>query len=235
MGTSALPTPARKAHQEPRISLNKLGEYLDATVTRRRTIVKDQKKPPGAGIVTRYSHVTTALAEYFEDSNRSYLLGRIEKLKADKSGTEWQREDRQLSAEVLVKLIDLVEEIDLTGVRVISSPAGSPAAIQVKGVRVSVRPDFLVVLEKDPEIVVGAIKLSHNKQHALQKMACECVATMLWRYLQQTFPAAKVDLKKCLSISTPLKLLVSAPKSYKARNEAMDAACEEIAARWPAV
>ena len=43
-----------KSHENPRISLNKLGEYLQATATRRKSIVKDQKKPPGAGIVTRY-------------------------------------------------------------------------------------------------------------------------------------------------------------------------------------
>jgi hypothetical protein len=57
-------TLAPKVH--PRISLNKLGEYMQATTVRRRTIIRDQKKPPGAGVLAWYSHVNATLTDYFE-------------------------------------------------------------------------------------------------------------------------------------------------------------------------
>lgn len=221
------------AKAEPRISVNKLGEYLDASVTRRRAIVKDQKRPPGAGVVSRYSHVNTALLEYFQDSDKKFLADRVQKLKADISGSEWQREDRLLSAEVLEKLIGMLDEIDLTGVSVEAFSPKTQSTIFIGGVRVSVRPDFLIKSEIGE--VVGAIKLSHNKQHPLQQAACESVAMLLWKYLKDVFPAAPVELKRCVAISTPVKRVVSAPKAHKVRLDAIEAACEEIAARWPAI
>jgi hypothetical protein len=227
-------TLAPKAHQDPRISLNKLGEYLQATPIRRKSIVKDQKKPPGAGIVSRYGPVTVALREYFAYPDRDFLTGRITDLKADKSGSDWQKEDRHLSAQALERLVEMLDQVNLTGVKVVSFPTNTQLALFVAGVKVSIRPDFLIVSEVDPAVAVGAMKLSHNKQNALQKSGCEYVATMLARFVRETFPGAQVDLNKCLSLATPLKIVASAPKSYKARSEAIDAACEEIAGRWKA-
>ncbi len=231
MPTATHLKPAPKLHQQPRFSLNKLGEYLDATVTRRRSLVRDQKKPPGPGIVARYSHVITALVEYFEAPDPNFLIDRINKLETDMSGTEWQREDRKLSAEALAKLLEMLEHVNLTDAKVIPFPSKTPSTILVKGVKVSVRPDFLVVRQAD-DCVIGAIKLSHNKQHPLAKNGCESIAVVLQHYLMEVFPDAKVDSKRCWSMSTPLKSVVHSPKFYKARLAAVEAACEEIAARW---
>jgi hypothetical protein len=231
MSTPTLPS---KAHQDPRISLNKLGEYLQATPTRRKGIVKDQKKPPGAGIVTRYRPVAVALREYFADPDLDFLRRRIAMLRADNSGSDWQKEDRQLSAQALDRLLDMLEQIDLTGVKIIPFPADTQAALFIAGVKVSIRPDFLIVSQADPQVAVGAMKLSHNKQNALQKNSCEYVATLLARFVRETFQDAQIDLKMCLSLATPLKIVASAPKAYKATSEAIDAACEEIAGRWKA-
>lgn len=212
--------------------MNKLGEYLQASPTRRKTIVRDQKKPPGAGIVTRYSAVNTALREYFASPDSDFLVARIAQLKADKSGTDWQREDRQLSAQALERLLEMLDQIDFAGTRAVPFPAGTASTLLVAGVKVSVRPDFLIVSADDQDEVVGAIKLSHNKQNALEKEACSYVATVLARFVSHTFPDSSVDLKKCLSLATPLKIVASAPKAHKARIEAIGAACEEIAGRW---
>lgn len=223
---------APKTHENPRISLNKLGEYLQATPTRRKSIVKDQKKPPGAGVVTRYGPVTVALREYFATGDKDFLVERIAKLKQDQSGTEWQREDRQLSAQALERLLEMLDDVDLTGVKVIPFPSNAESALLVSHVKVSVRPDFLVVQEKAEDVVVGALKLSFNKQNPLDKLGCEYVAIVLARFIASTFPKAQVNLKRCVSIATPLKIVAAAPKSYKLKSEAIDAACEEIAARW---
>lgn len=234
MDTPSAALKAPKTHESPRISLNKLGEYLQATPTRRKSIVRDQKKPPGAGIVTRYGPVTVALREYFKIGDKDLLTDTIGKLMTDQSGSDWQREDRQLSARALERVVEMLDQVDLTGAKVVPFPSKAESALLVGGVKVSVRPDFLVVLGDDPNVAIGALKLSHNKQNALDKLGCEYIAIMLARFVAQTFPNARVNLKRCLSLATPLKVVATAPKSYKAKSEAIDAACEEIAGRWKA-
>jgi hypothetical protein len=130
----------------------------------------------------------------------------------------------------LERLIEVLGSIDLGGVKVDPFTGHEQYWLKIAGVRVSVRPDFLI---RSGDAVVGALKLSHNKQTALNKEGCEYVATMLLRFIAETIPGAKPDLKKCLAIATPVKAWASAPKSHKARDEALEAACEEIAARWP--
>lgn len=51
---------------EPRISVNKLGEYLVATASRRRQILRDQKRPPDFKVV-RYADAQRAIVDYFID------------------------------------------------------------------------------------------------------------------------------------------------------------------------
>jgi len=219
-----------KVIKDPRISLNKLGEYLKASAVRRRAIIKDQKKPPGAGVVTWYLPVNAALADYFEHKDKFALESAIKLLKADKSGTDWQVMNRNLSAEALGKLGDMLDEFDFTGVAVEPFPTTWPTSMHFAGVKVSVRPDFLVRRKSD-DVVVGAIKLSHNKEHALEKAECEHVATVIWRFLQ-TLEDTEPEPKWCLAVATPTKRVVSAPKSHKAREADVIAACEEIAAVW---
>jgi hypothetical protein len=231
--STAIP-PELKAREHPRISLNKLGEYLEATPIRRRAIVKDQKKPPGAAVVTRYGPVTQVLKEYFEYADKDFLLARIADMKADHSGTIWQREDRQLSAQTLERMTAMLDDIDMSGIKIVPFPLSAKSVLFVSGVRISVRPDFLIVSASDPVIAVGALKLSHNKQNPLTKTGCEYVATVLARFVGEAFASPSVSLKHCLSVSTPLQLVVQAPKAQRAKGKTIDAACEEIAGGWKA-
>lgn len=222
--------PPSSIKKDPRISLNKLGEYLEATAPRRRSILKDQKKPPGAGILAWYGPVNAALSEYFENPNQDFIKTRIEQLKADKSGTEWDRNNRTLSADALERMIDMLQQLDLQAVRIEPFSSTNPYAILIAGVKVSVRPEFIVIRKSD-DVIVGALKISHTKQHSLSKSSCEYIATVLRRFLDSLDDTAP-DPKWCLSLSTPNKFVVCAPKAFKTREATIEVACEEIAAVW---
>lgn len=228
---SSFPSPV---HSSPKISLNKLGEYLDASPTRRRSIVKAQKKPPGEIVVARYGDAHAALKEYFAYPTDEFLPSRILELRADLSGSPWARQDRQLSADVLEACVDLVELVHFDGYRAVPCPQKPQAALLIGGTKVSVRPDFLIVRAEDASKIVGAMKFSFNKQHALQHEGCEYVATVLRKYLEETYldMSCQVESRLCIAIATSSKQVISAPKAYKSRMSAIEAACEEIAGRW---
>lgn len=230
---ASLPSLPSPVYAFPKISLNKLGEYLEASPTRRKSIVKAQKKPPGEMIVARYGDAHAALKEYFAYPTDEFLHGRILELREDQSGSDWARQDRQLSADALAACVDLIELIHFDGYRAVPCPQNPSAVMLISGTKVSIRPEFLVTKIDDPRKIVGAMKFSFNKQHALQHEGCEYVSTVLRKYLTDTYVGAQIDSKLCISIATSSKLILSAPKAYKARMNAIEAACEEIAVRWP--
>lgn len=214
-----------------RISVNKLGEYMDANASRRKAIVKAQKKPPGEIVVARYRDAYVVLEEYFTSPRDDLLHRRAAELRADASGTEWARQDRNLSSDALLDCADLIELVNLDGVKIVSARKnGNVAQPVVNGVLISVRPDFLI-LDAANDSVIGGIKYSFNKSHPLKAFGGEVVATLLKSHLCATY-GATVKNEKCLSIATSVKQLIRAPRAFKSRMSATEAACEEIASRW---
>lgn len=74
----------------PRISINKLGEYMTATPARRRQIVRDQKNPP-AFKAARYKPARETIVSYLEDgmADDGSPLARAAELRADMPPPRW--------------------------------------------------------------------------------------------------------------------------------------------------
>jgi hypothetical protein len=220
---------------QPRISVNKLGEYMEAGPARRRSIVNTQRRPPGEAIVARYADALDALKEYFSSPSDDLFYQRATELRSQKTNTAWAMQDKQLSADALVACADVVELLDLRGVRVVPTGAAVEGQfIHIAGVKVSVRPQFLIVDGDGLGRVRGGIKFSFNKQYPLGDTACEYVATVMRQSLAASH-GSSVDPKHCFSVATFTRQVVSAPKAHKARMVAIEAACEEIASRWSSV
>jgi hypothetical protein len=67
----------------PRISVNKLGEYMTATPLRRRRIIQDQKRPKDY-IVPRYTEAQDAIVAYLSATARDdvRLLEAVDRLRS---------------------------------------------------------------------------------------------------------------------------------------------------------
>jgi len=68
---------------KPKISLNKLGEYLDATPSRRKRIIQDQQNPQAFKAV-RYQDARECITEYISNEmlDDAGLLESAQKLRA---------------------------------------------------------------------------------------------------------------------------------------------------------
>lgn len=215
----------------PKISLNKLGEYLDATPARRRQIVKEQKEPQPY-VAARYKDAREAIVEYIESgmNDEEKLLDVINKLKSDISGSEFYIQDKQASAQAIEDFLDTSEQIDIDGLSAHAFEKKENSIMLVSGVNISIRPDIILKDKKSGEIV-GAIKLHFSKTHPLTSKSREYIATAIRVDLEKN-GYKNIDHKKCYSVDTPSQSASHAPKAYKRKINDIEAACEEIAARW---
>ncbi|QRR35655.1 hypothetical protein JNX00_07280 [Hydrogenophaga sp. YM1] len=218
-----------------KISVNKLAEMLVTTSpTRRRRIVFDQKHP-SANIVARYRQAVEPVASYLTNGRDLDVLKNASRvLRADGSGTAWSIEDKTNTADALERFAEFADQ--LPGDATYSQGPHDAAKLLIAGVSVSVRPDFLLTLERRRRLYVGALKLHYikNPESALNRAGAEYVAVLLHEWLRQYGPEGHTPLHShCMSIDVFRRSVVHAPRSLSKRWDDITAACEEIAVRWP--
>lgn len=216
----------------PRISLNKLGEYLTATPSRRKRIIQDQQDPKPF-IAARYADARSEIVQFLasgmvDDSN---LIAAAKRLRLDRSGTEFAYQDRLASADAIENFLEASEQIELGDLVVVPAENSLSESMQVSGVAVSMRPDAYL---KDPVTgdIKGAIKLHFPKTTPLTEMAAGYVGAAIKVFLQQNKNSPVVDYRKCYVVDVSTQTVSSAPKSHIRKMNDIVAACEEIDARW---
>lgn len=216
----------------PRISLNKLGEYLTATPSRRKRIIMDQQDPK-AFIAARYSDARTEIVQFLASGmvDDSSLVAAAKRLRLDDSGTDFAYQDRLASAEAIENFLEASDQIELEDLVVVPVESSASEAMQISGVSVSVRPDAYL---KDPVTgdIKGAIKLHFPKTTPLSDKAAEYVGAATKVFLQQEKKSPVVDHRKCYVVDVSTRTVTAAPKSHVRKMNDIAAACEEIDARW---
>ncbi|ECH9271478.1 MULTISPECIES: hypothetical protein [unclassified Stenotrophomonas] len=219
--------------QDPRISLNKLGEYMTApTPSRRKRIVSDQQTPQPF-IAARYKDAREAIVDFIVSgmSDRTGLLSLASQLRKSKEGSEFAINDRIASADAIESFIQAVDQIDLGNCVAVSMPGTISQGMTIAGVYVSVRPDIYLRNWLTGEIE-GALKLHFPKTSPLTSAGAEYVATAMRVYMQLEQGNSHVDHRKCYVVDVPTASVTVAPKAHVRKMKDIQAACEEIAIRW---
>lgn len=216
----------------PRISLNKLGEYLTATPARRRRIVLDQQNPQPF-IVTRYGDAREAIVNFMASGmlDREKLLLEARRLRMEDGGSDFSRQDREASAEAIHGFLAVASQIDFRDSVIVRVQSSSSESMEIAGVTVSIRPDVYLKNFITGE-VVGAVKLHFPKTTPLDQNASEYVATALRVFLEQEKGATAVNFKQCYVVDVSTGLVTHAPRSFAKKMNDIAAACDEIDARW---
>lgn len=218
-----------------KISANKLAELLvSASPTRRRRIVYDQKHPSSA-IVARYRLAQEPVSTFLTGQRDLQMLtdaGR--RLRSDGSGTDWAQEDRRNTADAIEHFAAMAAELP-QDVVYLQGP-NEAAKLMIAGVAISVRPDFILTFERRGRRYVGALKLHYvkNDESALKRAGSEYVAVLMHEWLRQFGPEGHAPVySHCLSADVFRRVAVASPRSISRRLDDINAACEEVAARWP--
>ena len=221
-----------KSAKLPRISVNKLAEYLESSPTRRKKIIYDAKYP-SKFIVTRYTDARDIMKTYLRNGQEEdFVLKAIEDLEKKKPKTDFQEQDIALSIESLELLLETDTSV-LEGYEV-SCFEGVNELVKIVGVDVSVNPDLILTKKVGDIVNVGSVKLHLSKSNLLSNESQKVVAVML-----QSFTSSYVvkkgevaNYKQSKSVDVFQRTIECCPTAFKLRMKNVEAACEEIALWW---
>lgn len=219
---------------QPRISVNKLGEYLVATPVRRRRIIKDQKRPSEV-IVTRYRDAFEAMTAFLENGaiDDEIIYRALSNLTTKPVSTDFQEQDRNLSIEVLGKFLGLSDQFDFDR-KQLRRGVNDPSQLLISNVSVSVRPDVILIAPNiSGKAKVGIIKLYLSKTFPLDDNSGVYIGALLQRYTSEFFRSdGVIDHNLCRTIDVFAERIYYAPRAFRRRLNDIEAACEEINRAW---
>ena len=188
---------AARANNAPRISANKLGEYLVSRPRRQARIVYDQKYPPDY-VVTYYRDAQEAISQYIASNleNIGILERRINTLNQAEAGNVYEIRRLAGNIEAIKSFMNLLDEIDLRG----GSPrlgGNAPQRLTVRNVEVSVRPEIILTGRGTGNAqLVGGIKLHFPKANPLDEDAAGFVSALTQMYCEACLPMMERRMRR---------------------------------------
>lgn len=221
----------------PRISVNKLAEYLVSRGGRQRQILRDQKFPTDfKGPYYRESEeaVASCLKDNLEDL--SYLdraWQSLNQIQSDKIGTQ-RRVNSNLDA--IEAFESMLDKIDLKGATP-SLGGHAPEKLKIHNVSVSVRPEIVLRgVGKSGKKLIGGIKLHFPKTFSLSDDSAGYVSAILQEYFRVNFyDDGEVYAPYCFVVDIGSKAVYPGVKSTSARMKDVAAECQNIAALWSSI
>jgi hypothetical protein len=223
-----------------RVSVNALGEYMEATADRRQKIVADQKAPKDY-VVPRYTLSTQSIAACLSapaDHLRP-VRAAIERLRKARPLKPWEATtvaNNLAALEAFEKLWPSLSE-QFSGLTVARGGVKAPKLL-LSGVQVSVRPDLILRGQnRQGRGICGALKLRLTKTTALSERGLKCIATTLNLFTETHLAKGLVvaDPAFCFVLDVFTGKLVSAPKSQVRLRKEILTTCREIALWWNSV
>lgn len=219
----------------PKISANKLAEYVSSkSPLRRKKILRDQKYPKNF-IVTRYKDARATIVGYFlrGKGDKKAVEAKIAKLLERSYSSTFKNQDNQLSIQAL-QVFAKTDLPDLTHL-VASSSSGERKHLTIRGVKVTIVPEVYFRGTIGGKPFRGAVKINLSKGHPLDRESATYVATLLKAHLEDLFPKERILSQFCLAFDVFSGEYFPARTSYKTRKKELEAACEEIRSLWPAL
>jgi hypothetical protein len=228
----------KKTHQlvkEPRMTAKELADYMTASESKRRTIVRNCKFRPIARLI-QHDEAKTSVARFIrtDRSDLSSLDQDAERLRTRLTDSEFERDLFDNNADYIERFSEIHHLIEFPEAEFLSP--GAAAHFTMKGVRVS--PDIRFRLRRVTranKIRIGAGTLRYAKGKALDEQTATWQSAFIFGYLGNT--AVEVDAtperQLCLTVDAYAGVSHIAPGDSARRFNNMLAACESIAERWP--
>lgn len=224
---------------EPRISANKLAEYLIRRAAKQRKLLHERKYPdPDFNQGAYYREAAEAATLFVADGADDVpkLMQRIQVLQQqnpEKVGTA-----RRLKSNIdaLQKFEGMLDELDLKGgVPELGTNKATPLVYY--GVQVSVRPEIILRCSGPKgKKYIGALKFNFSTGFVHNEESAGYVSAMVQEYLRQHVVSDEViksDL--CQVIDVGGQNIFPGVKSTAQRLADVEAECQNIAGLWPGI
>ena len=215
------------------MSINKLAEYILANPYRRKRILEDQKYVK-AFMAARYDDACETIVSYLTVKNLddNYLLKRIELIGNSVVKTTFEEQKKISCIEALETFYEysgMFESIiDFSR----SSGLFNTKTENIKDVEVSIRPEVLLQYTKNDIEYIGAIKLVFSKTHPIDNEGTY-ISAMIKHFLESNKKRGqRISDKHCMVLDVFTGNIFYPPRAIVRKSAEIEAACEEIAARW---
>jgi len=220
------------ARKIPRLSMSKLAEYMVATPSRRRTLLRDQKFPP-AFKVAWFDQAFDAIADVLRHGmDPSIIEDYLARWRRRTPKSTFEADRLRLWIEALSTVARVFDANPFAGLSLVEGPRD--ATMTLGGVKVSIRPELLCTGSAP-----GAVKIYLNKSVPLTDDdrrgdgSGTYAATLL--YLWAAEHLGSVAATQCRVLDVFAGRIYGAPKAYVRRRHNLHDACEEIAVRWASI
>lgn len=217
---------------KPKISVNKLAEYHQATPTRRKQIIKNLKEEKDYFKVY-YSEVKNSLSGFFRSGyDKARLDIAIKRIEAKKGTTEWDNRDNPNSI-LALKSLKRIALPDISDYDIVTD-IEKIANIDLAGVDVSIKPEVYLRNKKTGKIGGIKVHIAKTEGNRLNTIGLEHAAIIMKHgFVEYGYNEKEIDNNACITIDVFQETYGVAPKAYKRSLDSLTASCEEIAARWP--
>ena len=225
----------QKVRLTPRVSINKLAEYLGSNKPLRRRAILMEQKFPADYITTRYKEALDLIVDFFVDADHDDepIHQAIKRIQARPALNANQLTTRNVNIQVLKHLLKSKDKLPLANY-VFRRASEQSALLRIGGVDISVRPELeIVATERGGTVSYGLLKLYLGKTYPLDETTAAYVATTVHQYGEtHLVPPSSVCQKHCYVFDVFQERIYAAPKNFKQRRGDVEADCEEISAQW---
>lgn len=226
-----------KTHREmasPQISARFLADYMAASETVRRSIIRGCKYRP-IGRLIQHAEAKATIANFILDENANLvnLLERAHQIRCRMSDSDFERELFQHNADYIENFASVVDKIALPRADVEQSERAQP--LELNGTKVTV--DFSFRLRRTTrtnKVKVGAASLRYSKGKSLPKDVANWQSAFTFGYLCAigVDESTEVEQALCLTIDAYAGTVHQAPGDSVRCFKNMEAACATIAEQW---
>lgn len=233
-------SPKYRYNPEPRLSANQLAEYLKASPTRRKGIIKDAKFPRTL-IVAQYKGAREGIGKFIcsPERDQGILANAIIALterEAKLDASDWTKDDSRRSIEAITTFHNSIQQLGINKLDCRPIVLGQPN-LSIGGVEISVSLDATTHRLVSGEDRVGGIICLYSKASETSGTAradrCKVAAVLALRFATEHLGyMGNADPKLCWALDVMDGKPYRAPDSYKMLLDNMAVSCEEVALRW---
>lgn len=226
----------RKVIKTPKMTVNKLAEYLISKPYRQRGILTQLKYPDDNKFgPTAHTDSREAIKNYLiNEFDRSIIEKCIQTL-TSKKGSDHQKKVDKSSIETLKTLLESENlEVDAFSY---NEYAGDNPKMNIEGVEISVYPDVIVSSTKRNKNYIGALKIHLSRTFPLTDEGGKYVGTILNKFSEDNLVTESLLTRPDHNISFEVfsDNFIECPTSFKKRSENISAGCMTISAIWNSI
>jgi hypothetical protein len=222
---------------DPRISVNKLAEYMVSKAARQRKLLRDRKYPdPDFQMGMYHKEASEAIAAYLTGDHLSTqnIDAQIQIIKQQNPGKIGTQRRLNSNIEAMERFLDMLDDFDF-GDHATSLGGHAPQKLTYHNVAISVRPEIILRGEKKGKKIIGAVKLHFAKGFQMDDDSAGYVSAAVnefcIRHVAEDDETVSSELCQVFDIGSGN--IFAGVKATKSRLKDIEDTCRNIADIWP--